>query len=101
MGSACAQAQHDYLAGNYPVVREDAAQMCALQMQAECGPAMLDNPDALETAIERFVHKQVLCQPQHHQQHLSKHFNGINSFTTYTHTLTTWRGRVHCCFASF
>ncbi len=41
------------------MVREDAAQMCALQMQAECGPAMLDNPDALETAIERFVHKQV------------------------------------------
>jgi hypothetical protein len=27
------QAQHDYLAGNYPVVREDAAQMAALQMQ--------------------------------------------------------------------
>lgn len=27
------QAQHDYLAGNYPVVRDDAAQMAALQMQ--------------------------------------------------------------------
>jgi hypothetical protein len=24
------QAQHDYLAGNYPVVREDAAQVCML-----------------------------------------------------------------------
>ena len=53
------QAQHDYLAGNYPVVREDAAQMCALQMQAEGGPTMVDGPDALEIAIERFVHKQV------------------------------------------
>ena len=39
-----AQAQHDYLAGNYPVVREDAAQMCALQMQAEAGPTMLGSP---------------------------------------------------------
>ena len=54
-----AQAQHDYLAGNYPVVREDAAQMCALQMQAEAGPTMVDGPEALEVAIERFVHKQV------------------------------------------
>lgn len=53
------QAQHDYLAGNYPVVREDAAQMCALQMQAEAGPTMLESPESLETAIERFIHKQV------------------------------------------
>ena len=52
------QAQHDYLAGNYPVVREDAAQMCALQMQAEGGPAAVDGPEGLEAAIERFVHKQ-------------------------------------------
>jgi hypothetical protein len=52
------QAQHDYLAGNYPVVREDAAQMCALQMQAEGGPTAVDGPEALEAAIERFVHKQ-------------------------------------------
>lgn len=57
------QAQHDYLAGNYPVVREDAAQMCALQMQAEAGPTMLDSPEALETAIERFIHKQVMLLP--------------------------------------
>jgi hypothetical protein len=54
------QAQHDYLAGNYPVVREDAAQMCALQMQAEAGPTMLEGADSLDSAIERFVHKQVL-----------------------------------------
>ena len=58
------QAQHDYLAGNYPVVREDAAQMCALQMQAEAGPTMLESPESLETAIERFIHKQVLQRIQ-------------------------------------
>ena len=41
------------------MVREDAAQMCALQMQAEAGPTMLESPESLETAIERFIHKQV------------------------------------------
>ncbi len=33
--------------------------MCALQMQAEAGPTMLESPESLETAIERFIHKQV------------------------------------------
>ena len=60
---ACAQAQHDYLCGNYPVVREDAAQMCALQMQAEAGPTMLDTLEMLEGAIERFVTKQARGGP--------------------------------------
>ncbi len=53
------QAQHDYLQGNYPVVREDAAQMCALQMQAEAGPTLLDQPDGLEPYLEKFIVKQV------------------------------------------
>jgi len=57
------QAQHDYLQGNYPVVRDDAAQMCALQMQAECGPNLLDTPDALDAAIEKYVVKQVHTLP--------------------------------------
>lgn len=50
------QAQHDYLAGNYPVVREDAAQMCALQMQAE---ASSHNASDLDAALERWITKQV------------------------------------------
>ncbi len=45
--------------GNYPVVMEDAAQMAALQTHAEFGPTLLDNADALEGAIERFITKQV------------------------------------------
>ena len=52
------QAQHDYLQGNYPVVREDAAQMCALQIQAEAGPTLADDLDALDTLVEKFVVKQ-------------------------------------------
>jgi hypothetical protein len=57
--SAGAQAQHDYLQGNYPVVRDDAAQMCALQMQADAGPTYLENIDNIEGAVEKFVTKQV------------------------------------------
>ena len=52
------QAQHDYLQGNYPVVREDAAQMCALQIQAEAGPTLADDLDALDALVEKFVVKQ-------------------------------------------
>ena len=59
MPSAAVQAQHDYLQGNYPVVREDASQMCALQMQAEAGPTLLDQPDGLEPYLEKFIVKQV------------------------------------------
>ena len=54
------QAQHDYLNGNYPVVREDAAQMCSLQIQAECGNTVQENEDAMMANIEKFVTRQVL-----------------------------------------
>uniref|UniRef100_A0A061QQX7 Kinesin-like calmodulin binding protein n=1 Tax=Tetraselmis sp. GSL018 TaxID=582737 RepID=A0A061QQX7_9CHLO len=54
------QAQHDYLNGNYPVVREDAAQMCALQIQAESGSSLLDSEEAIAANIEKYITKQVL-----------------------------------------
>ncbi|GMH43112.1 hypothetical protein BSKO_11034 [Bryopsis sp. KO-2023] len=54
------QAQYDYLLGNYPVVREDAAQLCALQMQAEHGTSLLENEDDVAVAIERLIPKQAL-----------------------------------------
>ena len=56
---AVMQAQHDYLQGNYPVVREDASQMCALQMQADAGPTILDQSDGLEPYLEKFIVRQV------------------------------------------
>ena len=93
------QAQHDYLAGNYPVVREDAAQMCALQMQAEAGPSMLESPESLETAIERFIHKQVLpsnlVDPQTPQPLLTEaawHIfgvSGVDAFSVMVQVLMT------------
>ncbi|KFM24391.1 Xaa-Pro dipeptidase [Auxenochlorella protothecoides] len=46
------QAQHDYLEGQYPVIRDDAAQMAALQL-ARDGPAF-------EAALEKYVTRAVL-----------------------------------------
>lgn len=42
---------------------EDAAQMAALQVHAEFGPTLLNNAEAMESAIERFVTKQVPINP--------------------------------------
>jgi hypothetical protein len=47
------QAQFDYLQGNYPVVRDDASQMCALQIQAESGPTLIDQEEPIMTCIEK------------------------------------------------
>ena len=44
---------------NYPVAREDAAQMCALQIQADCGPGLLNYPDTFEAALEKYIIRQV------------------------------------------
>ncbi|GLC77793.1 hypothetical protein PLESTB_000955500 [Pleodorina starrii] len=54
------QAQHDYLQGNYPVVREDASQMCALQIQAEHASTLNDNEEQVMLCIEKYITKQVL-----------------------------------------
>lgn len=59
------QAQHDYLQGNYPVGRDDAAQLSALQIQAEVGSVLKDNEDALASCVEKYITKQVLLtRPQ-------------------------------------
>lgn len=42
-------------------MREDAAQMCALQMQAEAGPTLLDQSEGLEPYLEKFIVRQVSC----------------------------------------
>ena len=54
------QAQYDYLAGSYPVAKEDAAQLCALQIQAELGATLRDREDALEGLLEKYMTKQVV-----------------------------------------
>lgn len=50
------QAQHDYLAGNYPVVREDAAQVglpcAAVQSIDACKWSMYAGSGALQLAVQ-------------------------------------------------
>lgn len=50
--------------GLYPVVREDAAQMAALQIQEEYSSALADSPEEFETAMERYLNTQV-CYVMH------------------------------------
>ena len=57
------QAQYDYLAGSYPVVKEDAAQMCALQVQAELGATLRGREDQLDALLEKYIVKQVSLRP--------------------------------------
>lgn len=47
------QAQFDYLLGNYPVVRDDASQMCALQIQAETGATLMDDEEAIMACVDK------------------------------------------------
>ena len=41
--------------------------MCSLQMQAEAGPTMLEAPELVEGAVERFVTKQARRWVVHQQ----------------------------------
>ncbi len=43
------QSQHDYMLGNYPVGRDDAAQLAALQLLAEIGS--VPNPETCMYAL--------------------------------------------------
>ncbi|KAG8066613.1 hypothetical protein GUJ93_ZPchr0004g39041 [Zizania palustris] len=54
------QLQHDYISGNYPVGRDDAAQLSALQILVEIG--FVDNPESCVewiSLLERFLPRQV------------------------------------------
>ncbi|CAD6259157.1 unnamed protein product [Miscanthus lutarioriparius] len=54
------QLQHDYILGNYPVGRDDASQLSALQILVEIG--YIDNPESFVEwmpLLERFLPRQV------------------------------------------
>ena len=54
------QAQHDYLLGNYPVGREDACQLAALQVHADQGTGLVDNMQGLDEMLDRYFSRQTL-----------------------------------------
>ncbi|KAK7857446.1 kinesin-like protein kin-14e [Quercus suber] len=54
------QLQHDYILGNYPVGRDDAAQLSALQILVEIG--FVDTPESCtdwNSLLERFLPRQI------------------------------------------
>lgn len=53
------QAQHDFLTGNYPVVRDDAAQMCALQIIVVEGPGLNQNDPKFIELAEKYTTTEV------------------------------------------
>eukprot|EP00877_Chromochloris_zofingiensis_P014605 jgi/Chrzof1/9399/Cz04g01170.t1 len=77
------QAQHDYLAGNYPVIREDASQMAALQIQAEHGGSLADDPEEVMAAIERYVTRQLfMTRPRDEwRQDVGSRYKALSLFT--------------------
>lgn len=77
------QAQHDYLQGNYPVVREDAAQMAALQIQAEHASTLIENDEAILQCIEKYITKQVLMtRPREEwKQDVTSRYRALEQFS--------------------
>lgn len=76
------QAQHDYLQGNYPVVRDDAAQMCALQIQAEHASTLLDNIELISACMEKYITKQVLMtKPGEWQADVTTRYRALENFS--------------------
>ena len=53
------QVQHDYLLSHYPVVYNDAAQLCALQLFAEFGSQLPGEDRMLRKAIDRYTLRDV------------------------------------------
>jgi len=54
------QAKHDFILGYYPLSRDDAALLAALQVQAEEGPALGEDVETLSTMITKFLPR-VMC----------------------------------------
>ena len=45
--------------GQYPVDADDAVQMCAIQMQAQSGPHLLEDPRELDKSLGKYLIPQV------------------------------------------
>ena len=60
MWGIISQAQHDCLMGQYPVDADDAVQMCAIQMQAQSGPHLLEDSSELDKSLDKYLIPQVV-----------------------------------------
>lgn len=53
------QIQNEFLKGNYPVVRDDAAQLCALQIAAARGAGLEKPGEEFSTEVENYLEKRI------------------------------------------
>lgn len=54
------QCQQDFVQGHYPVDKDVASQLCALQMQAEHASTLMDDEEGIMLCVEKYVTKQLL-----------------------------------------
>ena len=54
------QAKHDFMMGNYPLSRDDAALLAALQVQAEEGPRLGEDASTLASTIQKYIPRMML-----------------------------------------
>ena len=68
------QAKHDFMMGNYPLSRDDAALLAALEVQAEEGPSVGEDPAALALVLNKYLPR-VMCNtrdPKEWAEHISR-----------------------------
>eukprot|EP01023_Acetabularia_acetabulum_P050751 TRINITY_DN551_c0_g1_i2.p1 TRINITY_DN551_c0_g1~~TRINITY_DN551_c0_g1_i2.p1 ORF type:complete len:1305 (-),score=225.81 TRINITY_DN551_c0_g1_i2:110-4024(-) len=75
------QAQHDFLEGNYPVKKDDAAQMCALQIAGKYGVDL--RGDDFYNCVEGFIVKQLWMSRSREEwrQEVLKQYKGLKQFS--------------------
>eukprot|EP00803_Ostreobium_quekettii_P003470 evm.model.scf_1181.1 EVM.evm.TU.scf_1181.1 scf_1181:17945-25715(-) len=76
------QMQYEYLLGNYPVAVEDAAQLCALQIQAE-GDTRAQKETDIAQAIDLYIPKQVFskCSKQYWYREVRQRHEALSQFS--------------------
>ena len=68
------QAKHDFIMGSYPLSRDDAALLAALQVQAEEGPTLVEDVATLSTMLGKYLPR-VMCNsrsPSDWAEHIAR-----------------------------
>lgn len=68
------QAKHDFIMGNYPLSRDDAALLAALQVQADEGPTLVEDVATLSMTLGKYLPR-VMCNarsPSDWAEHIAR-----------------------------
>lgn len=76
------QAHYDFLQGNYPVTRDDASQMCALQIFAGEGPGLDERSEEFSKALDKNLCKQTrMSRPgEEWRKDVYRRYQALSSF---------------------